>query len=200
MMRIFMRLLTRRSLPDEELPTPDLSRIFPELRRAEPEGNDTVADKDAAKPEASGNDEPANLPAAETGSPEMNGDDIPGPLEPAEFSDWLAGDLEQMRENFHALRDLPTSPRRIRALFLSAHNLRGTAEPYGYPIIGRICTSLCRLLEDIEDAEPDLALINLHVEASSAAARTGGAAASEELADTVCRSLEEKVDLRAARR
>lgn len=200
MMKTFMRLLTRRSSPDEELPTPDLSRIFPELRRADPEASETVAEKEAVQHDAPGDGEPAGSPAAETGSPEMRGHETPGTQESAEFSDWLAGDLEQMRENFHALRELPTSPRRIRALFLSAHNLRGTAEPYGYPIIGRICTSLCRLLENVEDAEPDLALINLHVEASAAAARTGGAAASEELADTVCRSLEEKVDLRAARR
>ena len=183
MMKNLMRIFSGKPKEAEQLPPPDLSRIFPEHRD-----------------QASGVDTSPALDGEETQTPEETAEasNAAGP-EAADFSDWLAGDLDQLRDNFHSLQALPTAPSRIRAMFLSAHNLRGTAEPYGYPVIGRICGSLCRLLEGMEDASDELALINLHVEAASAAARTGGGAAADALAETVCSALEEKVALRAAR-
>ncbi len=182
MIKKLLHLFRARSAEGEAPPPPDLSRIFPELAAA-----------DAPREESGGEapPTPSGEPTREDMSP--TGKTMPWAPDSADFADWLAGDIEQLRDNLHTLSKLPTSPSRIRALFLTSHNLRGTAEPYGYPVIGRICTSLCMLLDGTEDAAPDLALVNLHVEAAAAAARAGPGEASDELADTVCRALEEKV-------
>ncbi len=176
MIKKLLRSFAGKPNEAETLPPPDLSRIFPDQRRPTGQTNAHSPAGSAIEP---------RRPTGDTGEDATS--------DAADFSDWLAGDIEQLRDNFKALMALPTAPSRIRALFLTAHNLRGTAEPYGYPVIGRICTSLCRLLETVEDASEELALINLHVEAASAAARSGGSEAGDELAETVCLALEQKV-------
>lgn len=182
MIRNLLRSFAGKPKEASTLPPPDLTRIFPDT--PDKTGKAETECKTRADFEPDG---------------VTRGSDVLTSAIMADFSDWLAGDLEQLRDNFKALKDLPTAPSRIRALFLTAHNLRGTAEPYGYPVIGRICTSLCRLLEELEDASEELALINLHVEAAGAAARSCGSEAGDELAETVCRALEQKVARAGAR-
>ncbi len=57
-------------------------------------------------------------------------------------------------------------PVTIDELFRAAHDLRGEASTFGYPLIGEVCGSLCHLI----DASPDgrflpAALIAQHVQA-----------------------------------
>ncbi len=169
-----------RSTPqDDRLPSPDLSRIFPHMVAAQaPEPATGDPQTDAT---------PATTPPEGHTAQGLPADDIRA---------WLQSDLDALSVGLADLAAMPTSPKRIRALFLVTHNLLGTAEPYGYPVIERLCASLCRLLERCEDAGPDLALINLHISAIRAAAASGPGAACDQLGQSVCTALEQRVNAR----
>jgi hypothetical protein len=82
-----------------------------------------------------------------------------------EFGTWIAADVEKLvdaRDRFAALCDNATRGE----LFRGAHDLRGGAKTYEYPLIGRVAASLSRLIEGTEkpDAIP-LALVDAHVHA-----------------------------------
>ena len=106
---------------------------------------------------------------------------------------WLAADLEALKSAAANVRAMPGNREAGRKLFLAAHNLRGAALPYGYPVIERIAANLCTLLAREGTAECEGALIHLHVEACRAAARTQGGTAAQSLADAVCTALEDQV-------
>jgi hypothetical protein len=63
----------------------------------------------------------------------------------ADYHVWAAEDLARMREAAVALRELP-SVERGRALYAVAHDVKGQGGSFGYPLITRIATCLCRLL------------------------------------------------------
>jgi len=112
----------------------------------------------------------------------------------AEGDDWLRDDVRALREA--ADRFLETGAADAadgRRFFLIAHNMRGAAGAYGYPVIERITGSLCLLLERDDDPASAAALINLHVEACRAAANHQGSRGPAELADAVCTALEDQV-------
>ena len=160
-----------------ELPTPDLSRIFksPSPAKAEsgkiaPEADDVVAD------------EPVGL-----------ADDGPSAPTEADLTAWLQRDVSALKTAFDTYAQRVSSKDARRQLFIASHKLRGTAEPFGNPVLGRLAGSLCNLLERTDSDEPVVALANLHVEAMRAAMVTGESAASDELAQTVCVALEDQV-------
>ena len=106
---------------------------------------------------------------------------------------WLETDLDRMSKAWDTATKSNYEIEAVRALYRVAHDLQGMAGTYGYPAIGRIAGSLCRILGRAQTSE-DAALINLHVEACRAAylesrKDDGG----RTLADTLCVSLEEQV-------
>ncbi|MEM7767066.1 MAG: hypothetical protein AAF253_06220 [Pseudomonadota bacterium] len=119
-----------------------------------------------------------------------------GPVQAPEASEWLGEDLLKLRAAAADFLADGAGETERRHLFLVAHNMRGAAGGYGYPVIERITGSLCLLLEHDHDFAGADALINLHVEACRAAANHRGAQASLDLADAVCTALEDQVSAR----
>lgn len=82
-----------------------------------------------------------------------------------EFSDWLVGDINQLTENakqFAAARSATAA----KDLFRAAHDLRGQASTYGFPLIARIAASLSKLISHYGAIETlPVALVVAHVEA-----------------------------------
>ncbi len=115
---------------------------------------------------------------------------------PPAGEDWLQADLAALREAADAFLAETGDERDRRALFLIAHNMRGAAGAYGFPVIERITASLCQMLEHDNDPHAAGALIHLHVEACRAAAKHNSARASVDLADAVCTALEDQVSAR----
>lgn len=157
-----------------EAPTPDLSRIFkpgklPSEKDVEPVEVERHA-QDAVKVE----EQDESVPEVDREA-------------------WLKRDVDTLKSAFDGYAQRVSSKDARRQLFIASHNLRGTAEPFGNPVLGRLAASLCNLLENSADDEPVVALANLHVEAMRAAAVTGPSAASDELAQTVCVALEDQV-------
>jgi chemotaxis protein histidine kinase CheA len=82
-----------------------------------------------------------------------------------EFSDWIAKDIERLGDTydtFVAAKDAANGG----DLFRAAHDLKGQATTFEYPLIARVASSLCKLIDatDLHHAIP-LPLVEAHVDA-----------------------------------
>lgn len=187
----------REKKTEAEIPTPDLSRVLPHLRKSSeaPAAKGPLPMPEPAPAPAPEIEEDADLfdPEEESAAPSS---DTP----PAEFdvSTWIERDVSALQSAFKTYVERPGRPELHRQLFLAAHNLRGAAAPYGRPTIERIAGSLCQLLEGTDAQAPIVAIVKLHVDAIRAAATLPEGSAQEELANTVCIALEDQVRARLA--
>lgn len=80
-----------------------------------------------------------------------------------EFGGWINADaarLIEARGKFENARDADTRG----DLYRASHDLRGQALTFGYPLVARMASSLCRLL-DGETGTVPLPLVDAHVDA-----------------------------------
>jgi len=82
------------------------------------------------------------------------------------FDLWLQEEVASLTVAWQKTVDEGLDPVTIDELFRAAHDLRGEASTFGYPLVGEVCGSLCLLL----DAAPDgrflpAALVAQHVQA-----------------------------------
>lgn len=82
-----------------------------------------------------------------------------------EFTEWLSTDIAALAKSFAAFATAPTAPH-AGALFRAAHDLKGQATTFGYPLIARVASSLAKLMDGMQswDAAP-LPLVTAHVDA-----------------------------------
>lgn len=83
----------------------------------------------------------------------------------SEFAEWAQDDVRKLvaaREAFAAKPEPVTRAGVLRA----AHDMKGQAATFNYPLIGRVAGSLSRLIHDLPpSAEVPLALVDAHVNA-----------------------------------
>lgn len=163
-----------------ETPRPDLSRIH---KRA-PSQPETVDDIQKRESVSNSDLKSATVERSAACSPPSDADQ----------TEWLKRDVAALKTAFDSYAQRVSSKDLRRQLFIASHNLRGTAAPFGNPVLGRLAGSLCNLLEQSDPDEPVIALANLHVEAMRAAGAIGPSAATDELAQTVCVALEDQVN------
>lgn len=80
-----------------------------------------------------------------------------------EFGDWINADVTRLveaRDKFDNTRNSDTRG----DLYRAGHDLRGQALTFGYPLVARMASSLCKLLDGETGAVP-LVLVNAHVHA-----------------------------------
>lgn len=108
----------------------------------------------------------------------------------SDFADWMAEETEKLQmARLMAAREGMTPKTRL-ALFSAAHDLRGGAATFGYPLAGRIAESLCKLFEvGIPLADMPLALIEQHVDAIRAMVRQGVTGGTDATAVTLAEEL-----------
>lgn len=87
-----------------------------------------------------------------------------------QFADWIKEELAHLLDAWAQYEAAHGSPAARNELHRRAHDLKGLAPTYGYPLVGRICASLCKLTGD-EHAEinPSEKLLKAHVDATKAA-------------------------------
>ena len=82
-----------------------------------------------------------------------------------EFADWAQDDVRKLvaaREHFALNPNAATRAGLLRA----AHDMKGQAATFNYPLIARVAGSLSRLIHDLpKDAEVSLGLVDAHVNA-----------------------------------
>jgi chemotaxis protein histidine kinase CheA len=82
-----------------------------------------------------------------------------------EFSDWLATDIAKLAETFDAFSRNGNAGS-AGALFRAAHDLKGQATTFEYPLVARVAASLAKLMDGLNayEAAP-LPLVAAHVDA-----------------------------------
>jgi chemotaxis protein histidine kinase CheA len=82
-----------------------------------------------------------------------------------EFSDWIVSDITHLNEAFAAFAKEPSS-HNAGILFRAAHDLKGQAATFEYPLIARVAGSLSKLMDGLQTREAaPLALVEAHVDA-----------------------------------
>lgn len=88
----------------------------------------------------------------------------------SQFAEWIKEELARLLEAWAAYEAAPGTPASRNELHRRAHDLKGLAPTYGYPLVGRICTSLCKLTGDEHgNLNPSDQLLKAHVDAVKAA-------------------------------
>ena len=81
----------------------------------------------------------------------------------SEFADWLADDVARLVEAATAIAAAATNEGRAQ-LLRAAHDLKGQADTFDYPLIARMAASLTKLMDEIDKANAiPLGLVDAHV-------------------------------------
>lgn len=88
----------------------------------------------------------------------------------SQFAEWIKEELDRLLEAWAAYEKTPGTPAVRNELHRRAHDLKGLAPTYGYPLVGRICASLCKLTGDEHgEIHAPEKLLKAHVDAVKAA-------------------------------
>jgi HPt (histidine-containing phosphotransfer) domain-containing protein len=93
----------------------------------------------------------------------------------AEFGDWMQAECQRLETARQDVKREGLSKKTHDALFCAAHDIRGEAATFGYPAVGAVAESLCRLIEHTPDmTRIPVPLIEQHVDAVRAIVREHG--------------------------
>ena len=112
-----------------------------------------------------------------------------------EFSGWLTKDIEALYAASAVFAAAPTADN-AAALFRSAHDLKGQATTFEYPLVARVASSLAKLMDGMtvwQDAP--LPLVAAHVDAIHVIHRDKIKDISNLIALTLAEELEARVTL-----
>ena len=83
-----------------------------------------------------------------------------------DFSAWMGQECDRLDAARHAMRAGGINQDTRDGLFLAAHDIKGQASTFGFPLVAPVADSLCRLIEHTPDmARLPLALVDQHVDA-----------------------------------
>jgi HPt (histidine-containing phosphotransfer) domain-containing protein len=84
----------------------------------------------------------------------------------ADFSVWMENECTRLDDARNAVRASGVTPGNRDVLFRAAHDIKGEAATFGYPLVAPVADSLCRLIEYSPDAaQLPLRLVDQHVDA-----------------------------------
>jgi chemotaxis protein histidine kinase CheA len=91
-----------------------------------------------------------------------------------DFDKWMdeeAARLDEARRHYHAK---PSDPESRAALFRAAHDMRGHAGTFGFPMASTVAEGLCELIENLDHCGAGAqTLVDAHVDAIRAIERNG---------------------------
>jgi chemotaxis protein histidine kinase CheA len=83
-----------------------------------------------------------------------------------DFSAWMDQECQRLDTARVAMRASGINPGTRDALFLAAHDIKGQATTFGFPLVMPVADSLCRLIEHTPDMKRiPLNLVDQHVDA-----------------------------------
>jgi len=110
-----------------------------------------------------------------------------------EFSDWLAKDIDNLNTAFAAFNS-HSDGANAEKLFRAAHDLKGQAATFEFPLIARVAGSLSKLMDGLKMRQSaPLALVEAHVDAIHAIHRGQIKDTSNLTALTLAETLEGRV-------
>jgi HPt (histidine-containing phosphotransfer) domain-containing protein len=113
----------------------------------------------------------------------------------SEFGDWMHSECERLEAARQEVKRSGFTAKAHGELFRAAHDIKGEAATFGFPAVGVVADSLCRLIEHTpEMTRIPLSLIDQHVDAVRAIAREHTRADLAAVAGTLTRRLREVTD------
>jgi chemotaxis protein histidine kinase CheA len=110
-----------------------------------------------------------------------------------EFRDWAAQDLERLAAARDSHADNSSAETRA-ALLRAAHDLKGQAASYGFPLVGRVAWSLSRLLDEMPEVlDLPAGLVDAHVDAMQVIFRENVADGNDAIVRLLCTELDARV-------
>ena len=111
----------------------------------------------------------------------------------SEFKDWLTDDIARLAKVRAGFALTPTTEMRAD-LFRAAHDLKGQADTYGYPLVARVAASLANLLDEA-NTKPVIPqnLVDAHVAAIQIAFRDKVNVTNDAVAAALAAELEARV-------
>lgn len=112
----------------------------------------------------------------------------------SEFADWIASDVKTLINA--RMRYAQTADDAARgALMRAAHDIKGQAATFNFPLIARVAGSLSRLIGDLPPGQPlPLGLVDGHVNAIQVIHRQGIQDTNDKMAQTLCAELDARVE------
>ncbi|MCA3596274.1 MAG: Hpt domain-containing protein [Methylobacterium sp.] len=151
--------MTRPNAPESNVPN-TIEQDFGGTRLIHLSG--TLRAKAAVRnSDASGVDD-LSIAAAESAMKDLSGD----------FQNWMGDEVNRLVAAFDEYRSNGPGKRDISNLFRAAHDIRGQASAFGYPLAAEIAGSLAKLLDKIEPDYLPVQLITHHVDAVRAVYRS----------------------------
>jgi HPt (histidine-containing phosphotransfer) domain-containing protein len=112
-----------------------------------------------------------------------------------EFAGWMQTECERLEAARQDVKRSGFTTQTHDALFRAAHDIKGEAATFGYPAIGGVASSLCRLLEHTPDVSRiPLALVEQHVDAIRAIVREHARGDLAAIAEALTRRLGQVTD------
>ena len=91
----------------------------------------------------------------------------------SEFQKWIEDELQRLDEAYTVYETGDDKIEGIVAIHSVAHDLKGLAKTYEYPLVGRLAASLCRMTnDDIDRSISPPVLIKAHIDAVRAAIKS----------------------------
>jgi chemotaxis protein histidine kinase CheA len=111
-----------------------------------------------------------------------------------QFADMVADDVKALVAARARYAATPDSAARA-ALMRAAHDIKGNAPTFDFPLIGRVAGSLSRLIGELPDTAPlPAGLVDAHVNAVQVIHRQNIKTTDNKMAQTLCAELDAKVD------
>lgn len=111
-----------------------------------------------------------------------------------EFAGWIADDVKTLIEARARYSQTPDAKSRA-ALLRAAHDIKGQAPTFNYPLIARVATTLSRLIGELPaKAVIPLALVDAHVNAIQVIHKLALQDTNDKTAQALCAELDARVD------
>jgi hypothetical protein len=110
-----------------------------------------------------------------------------------EFAGWIIKDVDRLMQMRRAY-DGHMDNEKLGNLYRAAHDLRGQASTFDFPLVARVASSLCKLTDDTcHGIDLPLPLIDAHVDAIKVIVRDGIKDPSNQVAMILAIELERQV-------
>lgn len=110
------------------------------------------------------------------------------------FSDWIADDVKSLVAVRARYAQTPDTEARA-ALMRAAHDIKGQAATFNYPLIARVASSLARLIANAPQNETvPQGLVDAHVDAIHVIHRQAIQTGDNKIALTLCAELDKQVN------
>jgi HPt (histidine-containing phosphotransfer) domain-containing protein len=112
-----------------------------------------------------------------------------------EFSSWMDAECERLDQARRSIAAGGFTPENRDAIFRAAHDIKGEAATFGYPLVALAADSLCRLIEHTPDVTRiPIQLVDQHVNAVRAIHREYSRSDARDLAATLTERLRAVTD------